>query len=103
MTFFVLGEEDVVIGFQFVGISGKAIEFEEDAVSEFDKLINKEYGDIGVVLITEKVSSMIEEKVMDWQLSGEYPLIVEIPGLDGHLEGKKTMLESIREAVGLHV
>lgn len=103
MTFFVLGDEDVILGFQFVGIQGKIIESHNDADQEFDNVINGNYGQIGVVLLTEKVSIMIEEKIMNWQVSGNYPLIVEIPDLDGHLEGKKTVLESIREAIGLHV
>ena len=103
MTFFVLGDEDVILGFQFIGIQGKIIETNEQASLEFDNVINGIYGSIGVILVSEKVSMMIEEKVMEWQVSGKYPLLVEIPDLEGHLEGKKTMLESIREAIGLHV
>jgi V/A-type H+-transporting ATPase subunit F len=103
MTFFVLGDEDVILGFQFVGIKGKIIENNEDAIQEFDNAINGSYGNVGVLLVTEKVASMIEEKLMDWQLSGNYPLIVEIPDMEGHLEGKKTMLDSIREAIGIQV
>lgn len=103
MTFFVLGNEDVILGFQFIGIKGKIIDTQENALIEFNKVINEDYGDIGVLLITEKTSMMIEEKIMDWQVSGKYPLIVEIPDLDGHLEGKKSIIETIREAVGLHV
>ena len=103
MTFFVLGDEDVILGFQFIGIKGKIIESSEDALLEFNNVINGNLGEIGVLLITEKVASMIEEKLMDWQISGNYPLIVEIPDLEGHLAGKKTMLESIREAIGIQV
>lgn len=103
MTFFVLGDEDVILGFQFIGIKGKVIENNEDALLEFDNTVNGSYGNIGVLLITEKVSSMIEEKLMNWQLSGNYPLIVEIPDMEGHLPGKKSMLDSIREAIGIQV
>ena len=103
MTFFVLGDEDVILGFQFIGIKGKIIENNEDAILEFDNAINGSYGNIGVLLITEKVASMIEEKLMNWQLSGNYPLIVEIPDMEGHLTGKKTMLDSIREAIGIQI
>ena len=103
MTFFVLGDEDVILGFGFVGIKGKIIENNDDALQEFNNVINGIHGQIGVILITERVSTMIEEKITDYQASGNYPLIVEIPDLTGHLEDKKTMLESIREAVGLHV
>lgn len=103
MDFFVLGNEDVILGFQFIGIKGKIIDTHEEALQEFNRVINEEYGEIGVLIITQKVSVMIDEKVMDWQVSGNYPLIVEVPDLDGHLEGKKSLIESIREAVGLHV
>lgn len=103
MTFFVFGDEDVILGFQFIGIKGKIIENSEDALLEFDNVVNGNLGEIGVLLITEKVASMIDDKLMNWQLSGEYPLVVEIPDLEGHLAGKKTMLESIREAIGIQV
>jgi len=36
-------------------------------------------------------------------MSAEYPLIVEIPGLHGHLPGRKTLTDSIREAIGIRV
>ena len=103
MTFFVLGDEDVILGFQFIGIKGKIIETTDEARQEFANVTNGEYGEIGVLMITEKIASMIEDPLMDWQLSGNYPLIVELPDLEGHMEGKKSMLDSIREAVGLHV
>ena len=104
MTFFVLGEEDVVLGFQFVGIQGIIADTLEESLKEFDKITaGGDYGEIGVLRITEKISSMLDEKIMQWQLAGKYPLIVEIPGMEGHLEGKKSMLDSIRKAIGLSV
>jgi vacuolar-type H+-ATPase subunit F/Vma7 len=103
MTFFVLGDEDVVLGFQFVGVQGKVSDTKEEAYDEFQKIIGGTYGEVGVLLVTEKVSVMLDDKVMQWQLAGKYPLIVEIPGMEGHLEGKKSMLDSIRKAIGLSV
>ena len=103
MTFYVLGDEDVVTGFRFINIKGKIIETREDAVREFRNLTGGVYGEAGIILITEKVSVFIEQEIMDWQLEGKFPLIVEIPDLDGHMESKKTMLEAIREAIGLSI
>ena len=103
MTFYVLGDEDVVTGFGFASISGCIVETREEALKEFRKATGRELGEIGVLLITEKVSILIENEMMEWQLSGQFPLIVEIPDLDGHLEEKKSMLEAIREAIGLSV
>ncbi|OHD20042.1 MAG: hypothetical protein A2086_06620 [Spirochaetes bacterium GWD1_27_9] len=103
MTFFVFGDEDVVLGFKFIGISGLIIESKEDALLEFEKITKGEYGEIGVLIITERIALMLEDIIMDWQLKGEYPLIVEVPDMEGHIEGKKSMLESIRKAIGLSV
>jgi len=103
MNFFVLGDEDVVVGFQFIGIKGRIINNEEDALDEFKNVTNGNYGEIAVLLITEKISVMIEKELVKWQLNCEYPLMVEIPDLEGHLEGRKTLLQSIREAIGLPV
>ena len=46
---------------------------------------------------------MIEEEINEWQMQGKFPLIVEIPGLQGKISGKKSLTDSIREAVGIHV
>ncbi len=40
---------------------------------------------------------------MDWQLGGAYPLLVEIPGIEGHRSDRTSLIDSIRDAVGLHV
>jgi V/A-type H+-transporting ATPase subunit F len=41
--------------------------------------------------------------MVNWQLSGRYPLLVEIPGIGGRLEGRKTLVDAIREAIGIHI
>ncbi len=102
MEFFVLAEEEVVVGFRFVGVPGKTVASQEEAVAAFHAATRPEQN-IRVLVLTEDVSSMIEEQVTDWQATGDYPLIVEIPGLHGHIPGKRSLVDSIREAVGIHV
>ena len=46
---------------------------------------------------------MISTEVQSWQMKAKAPLIVEIPGLNGHAKGRKTLTDSIREAVGINV
>jgi len=103
MDFFVFGDEDVVLSFKFIGIQGKVIESNNDLIDEFSRVVNGDYGEIGVLIITEKLSFAIEDKITEHQLSGHYPLIVEIPDIEGHLEGRKSMLDLIRKAIGLSV
>ncbi len=102
MEFFVIGEEEIVIGFQFIGVQGRIARTREDAVEAFKFAVSGE-AQIKVLILTEEVSSMLDELVLEWQLGGEFPLIVEVPGIQGHLEGRKTLIDAIREAIGIHV
>jgi vacuolar-type H+-ATPase subunit F/Vma7 len=101
VAFYVLGGEELVIGFRFVGVPGKTINTVEEAREAFRAATTSP--EVKVLIITEQVSAMIPREVMDWQVSGAYPLLVEIPGIAGHVDGRASLMDSIREAVGLHV
>lgn len=103
MQFFVLGSEDVITGFQFIGIRGAVVNNKEEALKEFNNVVNSIYGEIGILIVTEKVALLIDEELIEWQLSGNYPLIVEIPDLDGHIEERKSLIEIVRDAIGIPV
>ena len=102
MTFFVLGNEDVVLGFRYIGIKGEIIEDQQSACDKFIELTQNPHN-IGIIILTEQVSAYLGEILIDWQHLAKYPLIVEIPDMSGHLPEHKTLLDSIREAVGVHL
>jgi len=56
-----------------------------------------------VLILTEETADWLGEDLTEWQMSGRYPLIVEIPGAMGRLPGRKTLVDAIREAVGIRV
>jgi len=101
VAFYVLGSEELVVGFRFVGVPGTVVRTPEEALAAFRSVT--EDGKSTVIILTEQVSAMIPHEVMDWQLGGAYPLIVEIPDVEGHVENRTSLIDSIREAVGLHV
>jgi V/A-type H+-transporting ATPase subunit F len=101
MDFFVLGEEEIIIGFGLVGIQGRIVTTRDEALEGFDYAAS--LPDLKVLIMTEETASFMEEKIMTWNMSGRFPLVVEIPGIQGRMEGKKTLVESIREAVGISV
>ena len=101
MAFYVIGGEELVIGFRFVGVPGTVAETADEAREAFRTVTS--LPGVMVLIISEQVSAMIPREVMDWQVSGAYPLIVEIPGIEGHQENRTSLIDSIREAVGLHV
>ena len=62
-----------------------------------------EEGKARVLILTEQVSAFLAREVMDWQMNGSYPLIVEVPGIGGHVPDRRSLIDSIRDAVGIHV
>jgi vacuolar-type H+-ATPase subunit F/Vma7 len=101
MAFFVLGGEELVVGFRFVGVPGIVVGTPEEARAAFRAATTEAKNK--VLVVTEQVAAMIPREVMEWQLGGAYPLIVEIPDVQGHVANRTSLIDSIREAVGLHV
>lgn len=111
MQYFVIGERELVLAFGLVGVKGAVAVNPQEALEAFNRATGKTSSTelkvaeerIKILILTEGVSMMLEDEVIQWQKSGQYPLIVEIPGINGHLEGKKTLTDSIKEAIGISV
>lgn len=110
MEYFVIAERELILGFKLVGIDGCVALNRNEALSAFNRVTGHGGAESvpvderpKIVILTEDISAMIEKEVLDWQKTSRYPLIVEIPGIHGHIEGKKTLTEAIREAVGVSV
>lgn len=112
MNYFIIGERELVLAFSLVGVSGAVAVNRAEALEIFNQVTGKGSGQLfapsveqipKVLILTEEVSAMLESEVLDWQMKGNYPLIVEIPGIHGHLQGHKSLSDSIREAVGISV
>lgn len=116
MDFFFIGDEELVTAFRFIGIDGIAVKDSDEAIAVFRKITEHydERSDIvlpvslteegcQVLILTEETADSLGDYMIDWQLSGNYPLLVEIPGISGRLPDRKTLVDAIREAIGLHV
>lgn len=112
MKYFVIGERELVLAFALVGVQGSSAGTRDEALDSFYRVTGRGSALTGapsseerpkVLILTEQVADMLADEVIDWQMRGDYPLIVEIPGIQGHLAGRKTMTDAIREAIGIHV
>lgn len=111
MEYFVIGEPELVTGFALAGVDGKVALNRQDALDAFKQMTGQssavsnvtEQNRPKVLIVTEDVADMLQEEILSWQMKGAAPLIVEIPGLQGHLAGRKTLTDAIREAVGIQV
>ena len=110
MDYFVIGERELILGFRLVGVEGAVALNRAEAQEAFNR-VTGQGGAMSlpsperpkVLILTEEVSSLLEDEVLAWQKGADYPLIVEIPGLGGHIQGKKSLTEAIREAIGIQV
>lgn len=110
MEYFVIAERELVLGFKFAGVDGAIAMNRAEALAAFNRVTGKGGAEAvpvderpKILILTEDVSAMIEKEVLDWQKTSQYPLIVEIPGIRGHIEGRKSLTDAIREAVGVSV
>lgn len=111
MEYFVIGERELVLAFKLVGVKGAVAVTRDEALDAFNRVTGKggtAFAPVSedrpkILILTEQISMLLEEEVIEWQQRGDYPLVVEIPGINGHLTGRKTLTDSIREAIGLHV
>lgn len=110
MEYFVIGEREIVLGFKLSGVDGTAVNNRDEALEAFGRITgtSTEHSVAvdqipKILILTEDVSDMLSKEVLDWQMKGRAPLIVEIPGLAGHIPGRKSLTDSIREAVGIQV
>lgn len=110
MKYFFIGEREIALAFRLVGVPCAVARTREQVLDAFNRATGKggaEAAPVGeiprVLILTESAASLIQDEEFAWQKSGRCPLIVEVPGLDGRLEGRKTLTESIAEAIGVNV
>ena len=110
--FFVIAEDEVALAFRIVGAEARGVFGREDALDAFryatgsgSDPLGKSYPGIGakVLILTDSVAGLLDEETKEWQLGGDFPLIVEIPGPGGRAEGRKSLVDAIREAIGIRV
>ena len=101
MRYFVIGDEDTVLGFGLVGVEGTVVAAEDEARDIFSRVIQE--SEIGVVIITERVADQIREQVDRYVFTEDFPLILEIPDRRGRIEGRPSLREVANRAIGISV
>ena len=98
MKYFVIGDEDTVLGFSLVGVFGMQATTSEQAMQAWDKAL--EDPENGIIIITDQVASMIRPLVDRYSFSESFPLVVEIPG--SHTKESPPDLRSlVNQAIGV--
>lgn len=92
---------DTYTGMRLAGVEGVIIHEKQQLRDEFEKAMSDK--SIGIILITEKLSSEFPEIIDDIKLHRKLPLLVEIP--DRHGTGRKAdfITSYVNEAIGLNL
>lgn len=101
MNLVCIADEDTVRGFRLAGIEGEAVRTGAEAAAALDRAA-AEAGD-ALVILTEAVADGIRADVDRLRIERSRLVLVEIPGPDGPLPGRKRLRRLVQEAVGLGV
>lgn len=101
MHYFVVGDEDTVLGLGLVGVPGRVVGDADEARAAFHDAIQD--GEAGIVIITERVADSIRELVDSYLLTEDFPLILEVPDRSGHDESRPGLREVVNQAIGISV
>ena len=100
MKFFLISDtHDTAIGMRLAGIEGVVAEDESSAAKALAAACADP--EIGIVLITERLSGICGGLVSDIKMTHSHPLIVEIPDRDGDGRASDSITKYVRESIGL--
>jgi V/A-type H+-transporting ATPase subunit F len=99
MRYFIIGDEDAVLGFGLVGVKGAVVRSPAQAQEAFSAAL--EQSEIGIVIITERVADLIRPQVDRFIFTRNFPLIVEIPDREGPVSGRPGIREMVNQAIGI--
>jgi V/A-type H+-transporting ATPase subunit F len=101
MQFYVVADENTVTGFKLVGLEGEVVESADEAREALQKAFASP--DIGIIIITEKIAALIHEEMEEYIFGHAFPLIIEIPDRAGPMEGRVSIRQMVRSAVGVNI
>jgi V/A-type H+-transporting ATPase subunit F len=101
MRYSIIGDEDTVLGFGVVGISGKVATNAEEAQRAFQDLLHDK--ETSIIIMTERVADMMRSIVDRYLFTESFPLIVEIPDRHGPAPDRPGIKEMVNTAIGLKI
>ena len=101
MKVIVIGHPKAVQGFALVGVHGQVAASIDEINNALDEALASK--DVGIILVTEDVSSIIKERMDQLMLRSTVPLVVEIPGPEGIDPDRPSLRDVIQRAIGVKI
>ncbi|HXF85363.1 MAG TPA: V-type ATP synthase subunit F [Anaerolineales bacterium] len=99
MKVLVIGHPEAVLGFSLAGVHGRVATSAEEVNRALDEALAAK--DVGIILVTQDVASMIQPRMDDLKLHSTIPLVVEIPSPAGVPPDQPSLGEIVLRAIGI--
>ncbi len=96
-----IADELTVRGFRLAGIAGQVVTTPKQAADAVARAAAQP--DCSIIILTQNVAAGLRQQVETIRWERARPLIVEIPGPEGSLPGRKGLRQLVQEAVGIRV
>ena len=90
---------DTLLGLRLSGIDGVIVGTREGVLRELKNAADDE--DVGIVLITEKLTKLCPETIYEMKLVNRRPLVVSIPDRHGSDASEDSIMQYVRDAIGV--
>lgn len=100
-TFLISDNIDTATGMRLAGVEGVVVHEKHELLEAFDKLLKDK--DIGIIFVTELLSSKFPEIVANVKLNYKRPLVLEIPDRHGSKKRVDFITSYINEAIGIKI
>lgn len=97
----VIGNQDAVWGFALAGAQGRIATTAEDLNEALDEAL--ESGEYGIILITDDVAALAQERVDTLVMRSAAPLVVVIPGPEGPRADRPPISDLLRRTLGVRI
>ena len=98
-SFLISDNIDTATGMRLAGVEGVVVHEKQELVDAFDMALeNKE---IGIIFVTELLSTKFPDVVLNIKLNYKRPLILEIPDRHGSRKREDFITSYINEAIGI--
>ena len=101
MKVLVIGHPEAVLGFSLVGVAGKAVSNAAEANQALDEALSS--SDIGIILVTQDISKLIEARMDNLKLYSTVPLVVDIPAPEGVSPDQPSLSDIVLRAIGVKI
>lgn len=92
---------DTLMGMRLAGVDGIVVHKPHHVYKALDDALKME--DVAVVMMTETLMKLCEEKIYDIKLHNQKPLIIEIPDRHGNGRTKDSITKYVQEAIGVKI